>query len=68
MEKIYRLYIVSSTGPLPCWHVHAAASPEEAIFQCFKVDKHMDERARASCRVEELKLEGFEIKVMKKDA
>ncbi len=67
MEKTYKLYIVSSMGPLCCWHVHAAASPEEAMFQCFKVDKHMDERARASCRVEELKVEGFEIRVIRKD-
>jgi len=56
-------------GDSPCWNLRVARSPEEAIMQCFDKSKRKKPRdaMEKSCRVEEVKIEGYKISVEKVD-
>jgi hypothetical protein len=59
-----KLFLVTFRGPDPCFRLQVAKNAEEAFLCCF--DKHTgvtarEGRDRASCKVEEAKVEGYEI-------
>jgi hypothetical protein len=62
-----KLYLVYHLGINPCWNLRVARSPEEALTTCFH---HTDEINisdvdAGNCRVEEIRLEGYKIKIEK---
>lgn len=62
-----KLYLVYHLGINPCWNLRVARSPEEALTSCFHhtgSDPVSDADA-GSCRVEEIRLEGYRIRVEK---
>lgn len=63
----FKLYMVYYLGNNPCWNLRVAKSPEEALTQCFDhSDKpRPDDAAERSCRVEEVRIKGYQIKIEK---
>lgn len=62
-----KLFMVYYLGDSPCWNLRVARSPEEAIMQCFDRSKRKrpDNADKYSCRVEEVKIEGYRISIEK---
>lgn len=63
MEEL-KLFLVTFRGPEPCFRLQVAKNAEEAFLHCF--DKHTgvmarEGRDRSSCKVEEAKVEGYDI-------
>jgi hypothetical protein len=66
MEDL-KLFLVYHIGGGPCWQLRVAKSPEDALFQCFGSRDHARiADAQRSCRVEEIKVPGYEIVVRPK--
>ena len=62
-----KLFMVYHLGEQPCCNVRVASSLEEAMTQCLN---HSDkpkpsDAALRSCKVEEVKVEGFKITIEK---
>ena len=66
MEDL-KLFLVYYLGDSPCWNLRVAHSPEEAMMQCFDHSKRKrpSDSMEKSCRVEEVKIEGYKITVEK---
>lgn len=62
-----KLYLVYHLGINPCWNLRVARSPEEALTSCFhhSTDVGIDDVDAGSCRVEEIRLEGYKIRIEK---
>ncbi|MEK7850818.1 MAG: hypothetical protein AAB275_02940 [Deltaproteobacteria bacterium] len=66
MEEL-KLFLVFHTGGGPCWQMRVAKSAEDALFQCFGTGDHAKNAdLQKSCRVEEVKVPGYEIVVRQK--
>ncbi len=63
----YKLYKVYHLGNAHCYHLHVARSPEEALRRCFgHTNATLSEEQRdKSCRAEEVKIDGYTIKIEK---
>ena len=66
MEKL-KLYMVYHLGKSPCWNLRIALSPEQALTQCFDQTQKpkLGKDAERSCRVEEVKFEGYKLTIQK---
>ena len=66
MEDL-KLYMVYYLGDSPCWNLRVARSEEEAIMQCFNGSKKPKPPGahEKSCRVEEVRIEGYKIRIEK---
>lgn len=62
MQKL-KLFVVSFGGPEGCFKLQVAKSAEEAFVQCFDKHNRVPGRDKASCKVEEVAVEGYEIHV-----
>jgi len=62
LEKL-KLFVVSFGGPQPCFKLQVAKSAEEAFLQCFDKHPRVEGREKASCKVEEVVVEGYNIHV-----
>ncbi|HNW58745.1 MAG TPA: hypothetical protein PKI62_03620 [bacterium] len=62
-----KLYLVYHLGINPCWNLRVARSPEEALTTCFhhSAEVGVNDVDAGSCRVEEIRLEGYRIKIEK---
>ena len=62
--KLFKVYYL---GNQACFHLRVAQSPEEALLQCFEKGPSPKPRdaAERSCRVEEVVINGYRIKVEK---
>ena len=60
MEEL-KLYVVTFGGPEPCFRFQAAKNAEEAFLQCFNKHTVREGHDKASCKVEEAKVEGYNI-------
>jgi hypothetical protein len=62
-----KLYLVYHMGNSPCWNLRIAHSQEEALMQCFDKppENRPDDIKERSCRVEEVKFDGYELKIEK---
>ncbi len=58
-----KLFIVTFRGPGPCFKLQVAKNAEEAFLQCFDRHAAREGHDRASCRVEEVSVEGYDIVV-----
>ena len=58
-----RLFIVKFAGPEPCVKLQVAENAEDAFLECFNKHSARDGHERASCKVEEAKVEGYSIVV-----
>jgi len=67
MQKL-KLYKVYYMGNVNCFNLRVAASPEEALHQCFgHKDSGIDDNNRdRSCKAEEVEIEGYNITIEKK--
>jgi len=66
MEEL-KLFLVFHMGGGPCWQMRAAKSAEDALFQCFGGKEHAKvSDTQQSCRVEEVRVPGYEIVVRPK--
>lgn len=66
MEDL-KLFLVFHMGGGPCWQMRVAKSAEDALFQCFGGKEHAKmSDPQYSCRVEEVKVLGYEIVVRPK--
>ncbi|MBD3385877.1 hypothetical protein GF407_13245 [candidate division KSB1 bacterium] len=63
----YKLYKVYHMGEKKCWNLKVARSPEEALTKCFDYADRVEDLKHSDrcCRAEEVKVEGFTIKVKK---
>ncbi len=66
MEE-YKLYKVYYMGDKACWNLKVARSPEEALTKCFDFPQRSQDLKKNDrcCRAEEVKINGFNIKVEK---
>lgn len=65
MENL-KLFLVFHMGGGPCLQMRVATSSEDALCQCFGSSDHSKSSdAQYSCRVEEVKVPGYEIVVRK---
>ncbi len=66
VEKL-KLYMVYHLGDNSCWNLRVAGSPEEALTQCFNHSgkPRPADAAERSCRAEEVRLDGYNIKIEK---
>ena len=62
--KNEKLYLVVNMTKDPCWSFEVAASPEEAVFNCFCGKEDFD----VHCRVEEVTVKGYKILLEKINA
>lgn len=63
-----KLFLVYHMGGGPCWQLRVAKSTEDALCQCFGSSDHSKlSDAQHSCRVEEVKVPGYEIVVRKQN-
>lgn len=54
-------------GGGPCWQLRVAKNAEDALFQCFGGKEHAKiSDTQQSCRVEEVKVPGYDIVVRPK--
>lgn len=62
-----KLYLVYHLGINPCWNLRVARTPEEALTSCFHHSDSVgiNDMDAGSCRVEEIKLEGYKIRIEK---
>lgn len=68
MEEL-KLFLVFHMGGGPCWQMRVAKSTEDALLQCFgSTDHSVISNAQKSCRVEEVKVPGYDIVVRKQEA
>lgn len=63
--KDLKLFLVSHMEGVPCCRFVVAATEEEAFLDCFSKKKNKNVSSRSSCKVEEVKIEGYEISVRK---
>ena len=63
----YKLYKVYHLSEKSCWNLRVAQSPEEALTHCINHphSTRPDDAADRSCRAEEVKINGYTIKVTK---
>jgi hypothetical protein len=62
LEKL-KLFVVSFGGSQPCFKLQVAKSAEEAFVHCFDGHARVEGRDKASCKVEEVVVEGYDIHV-----
>ncbi len=62
-----KLYMVYHLGDSTCWNLRVAGSPEEALTQCFDHSERPRpaDAAERSCRAEEVRIEGYKIRIDK---
>ena len=61
-----KLFMVTDVSTSPCWFLIPAKNYEEALLKCINEKKcPLDKQKQSSCKVEEVKLEGYEIKVVR---
>lgn len=60
-----KLFIVSHLGKNPCWRLVVAEDSASAFVKCMDITKAAQKESRKNCRVEEVKIEGYKIKVIK---
>jgi hypothetical protein len=60
-----KLFIVSHLGNNPCWRLVVAEDAPSAFLKCMGTKKEVQIQSRKSCQVEEVKIEGYKIKVIK---
>ena len=62
-----KLYMVFHLGDEPCYNVRVASSPEEAMTFCLNhsVKPKPNDAAQKSCKVEEIKVQGYKITIEK---
>ena len=59
-----KLFLALHMGGSPCWPMTIQTSAEDALFQCFGGREHSKiSETQQSCRVEEVKVPGYEIVV-----
>ncbi len=65
--KDLKLYMVYYLGANPCWNLRVARTPEEALMNCFEHSgkPRPVDAAECSCRVEEVRLDGYHISIEK---
>lgn len=63
--KNLKLFLVSHMEGEPCCRFVVAESEEEAFIQCFSKGTSKNMSSRSSCKVEEVKIKGYEISVRK---
>ena len=63
--KDLKLFFVTHMEGRPCSRFLVAQNEEEAFLQCFSKEKNRNVSSRSSCKVEEVKIEGYEIAVRK---
>jgi hypothetical protein len=64
-----RLFLITDVKSSPCWFLQAARNPEEAIMKCINdklcpISKDME----SSCKAEEIRIAGYDIQVVPRDA
>ncbi|MFQ6104809.1 MAG: hypothetical protein ACE5OP_11035 [Candidatus Glassbacteria bacterium] len=65
MEEL-KLFVVSDNSTTPCWFIIPARNYEEAILKCIdEKNCPITKERQSSCKVEELRIEGYEISVVK---
>jgi hypothetical protein len=62
LEKL-KLFVVSFGGPHPCFKLQVAKTAQEAFLHCFDKHARVEGRDKASCKVEEVVVEGYDIQV-----
>jgi len=63
-----KLFIVSDIGATPCWVIIPAKNYEEAILKCIdEKNCPITKQRQSSCKVEEIRIEGYTISVTKTD-
>ena len=62
MEEL-KLFVVTFKGPEPCFRVQVAKNAQEAFLQCFNKHSVREGHDKASCKVEEVAVEGYDILV-----
>jgi len=60
-----KLFMVSHLGKNPCWRLVVAEDSASAFLKCMNITKLPQKDSRENCRVEEVKIEGYKIKVIK---
>ncbi len=65
MEEL-KLFIVSDVSTTPCWFIIPARNYEEAILRCIdEKNCPITKQRQSSCKVEEIRIEGYKINVTK---
>jgi hypothetical protein len=64
-----KLYVVTDLSTSPCWFILPARNKEEAILKCIE-EKNcpISKQRESNCKVEELQISGYEIKVLKRSS
>jgi len=64
----YKLFIVTDISTSPCWFIIPAKNKTEAIMKCIdEKNCPISKERQSNCKVEEIKIDGYEVKVFKKD-
>ncbi len=63
--KELKLFFVTHMEGRPCNRFLVAQNEEEAFLRCYSKEKSRNVSSRSSCKVEEVKIEGYEIEVRK---
>lgn len=58
-----KLFVVTFVGPTPCFKLQVAKNAEEAFLECFNKHTAREGHDKASCKVEEAIVEGYDIAV-----
>jgi len=67
MEEL-KLFMITDLGATPCWFLIPARNSEEALMKCINDKKcPISKERQSNCKVEELRIEGYTIKVVKND-
>ncbi len=56
-----KLFLVTFGGADPCFKLQVAKNAEEAFLQCFDRHRSRDGHEKASCKVIEVSVEGYDI-------
>ena len=59
-----KLFMISHLGKNPCWRLVVAEDAPSAFLKCLNSTKEAQRESRENCRVEEVKIEGYKIKII----